>query len=285
MRVSPVVLLLALVAIVPAVASARESWVGLNLRVQPVYIEMNQFNPLNAGVGAEGSFFPHQRLLLQGRYSRSLANGNSKDYEDFYGAKPDPEIKPFSYWEAGGQINLIVTTGEFGNSSVRLDSTRYDSSIPGQTRVTEYSTKRTFLLDEHQCYGVRGGVFGLESGMAADLGKEDDVILFDDGTPVDPAYRDLTYSNHKMSGYYAGVAKTRIYYREGLFRTFFADVLVSTKTEYAHYTLTGFTERKVGGRIGFEGARRHIGGRLEAGVRPGVDKLYVLTQLSFGVML
>lgn len=287
-RVSPAFPLLVLFLLVPIGVSARESFVGLSLRAQPVYIEMNRFNNYNFGVGAEGSLFPHKRLLLQGRYSRSLTNENASDYESYFEEKPDPPLTPFTYWEAGGQLNLIVTTGSFWNSSVHYDSTRVDHyAYPGNgaTTVTRFFTERRFLLEEHQCYGIRGGVFGLESGMAADLGKEDDVILFDDGTPVDPAFRDLTYSNHKMSGYYAGVAKTRVYYREGLFRTFFVDALVSTKTEYRHYTLTGFTERKVGGRIGLEGARRHIGGRLEAGIRPGVDKLYLLTQFSVGVML
>lgn len=276
-----------LVALACSAATARESWVGLNLRAQPVYIEMNQFNAFNMGVGGEASFFPFARLQLEGRYSKSVfANGNASDYESYYEEKASPELKPFTYWEAGGQINLIVKSGMFGNTATRVDSVRYDTNwATGRTTRSTYMSSRKFLAAEHQLYGIRGGIFQLESGMAADLGADDDVILFPDSSAVDPAFRDLTFTNHKMQGYYVGLAKTRVYYREGLWRTVYVDALVSTKTEYRDPELSGFTERKVGGRVGLEGARRHIGGRLEAGVRPGVDKLYLLTQLSVGVML
>ena len=121
--------------------------------------------------------------------------------------------------------------------------------------------------------------------MAADLGEEDDTILDADGTAIDPNLRDLTFTNHTMSGFYVGVAKTRVYYREGLWRTVYVDLLAAGTLEYKDPELSGFTERKYGGRIGVEGARRHFGGRVEAGMRPGVDGFYVLTQVSFGIML
>jgi hypothetical protein len=267
--------------------SARESWVGLNLRAQIAYIELNKFNASNFGIGGEASFFPHKRLLMQGRYSTSsFANGNSKDYKDYYQVDASPKIKPFTYWEAGGQINLIVRSGQFRNNSSYMDSSssRY-SPVTGKTTYTEWSTKYSWLADEHQLYGIRVGILGLQSGMPADLGKDDDTIRSANGNIIDPAKRDLTFTNHKMTGFYLGVARTRVYYREGLWRTFFIDLLVSSKTEYKDPVLSGFTERKYGGRMGFEGTRRHIGGRLETGIRPGVDGFYLLTQFTVGFML
>ncbi len=270
-----------------AQASARESWVGLNVRAQIAYIEMNKFNQLNWGAGAEASFFPNKRLLLQGRYSSSyFTNGNATEYEDYYLMPATPELKPFTSWEAGAQINLIVRTGKFGNTTQRYDSTTSGRDrYTGQETITTHSTKYSWLASEHQLYGIRAGVLGLESGMPADLGKDDDTILDADGTAVDPNLRDLTFTNHTMSGFYLGLAKTRVYYNEGLWRTVYADVLVAGSLEYKDPELSGFTESKYGGRIGVEGARRHLGGRVEAGIRPGVDGFYVLTQFSLGFML
>ncbi len=276
---------LAICAWLTASTSAKESWVGLNLRAQVIYIEMNQLNTTNWGVGAEGSFFPHKRLLLEGRYSKSnFSNGNATDYKDYYLADASPEIKPFMYWEAGGQFNLNCKSGDYENSSSHFDSTTSNRNLNDKS-YTNWYTKHTWLASEYQLYGIRGGIFEVNSGMPADLGEDADTIRQANGVIVDPAFRDLTFTNHKMTGYYVGIAKTRVYYKEGLWRTFYIDVLVKSKTEYKDPVLTGFTERKYGGRVGVEGARRHIGGRLEAGVRPGVDRLYVLTQLSIGFML
>ncbi len=284
-RLRTSILAITFCASLAASTSARESWVGLNLRAQVLYIEMNELSTTNWGLGAEGSFFPHKRLLLEGRYSISnFSNGNAANYKDYYLADASPEIKPFSYWEAGGQFNLICKSGEYENSSSHYDSTTSSRDVNNKS-YTNWYTKHTWLASEYQLYGIRGGIFEANSGMPADLGDDADTIRQANGVIVDPAFRDLTYTNHKMTGYYVGIAKTRVYYKEGLWRTVYIDVLVKSKTEYKDPVLTGFTERKYGGRVGVEGARRSIGGRLEAGVRPGVDRLYVLAQFSIGLML
>ncbi len=266
-------------------AAAKESWVGLNVRGQIVYFETNKLNTLNWGLGGEGSFFPHKRLLLEGRYSVSnFSNGNSSDYKDYYLTDASPEIKPFSYWEVGGQLNLICKSGRYENSSYHRDSTKSET-YPNKTVFTDYYTKHTWLADEYQLYGIRAGYFEVNSGMGADLGKDTDTIKAANGTTVDPNFRDLTFTNHKMTGFFIGIAKTRVYYREGLWRTFYIDVLFKSKTEYKDPALSGFTEQKYGARVGVEGARRHIGGRVEGGIRPGVDRFFLLTQLSIGFMI
>jgi hypothetical protein len=82
-----------------------------------------------------------------------------------------------------------------------------------------------------------------------------------------------------------GIGRTRVFYSEGLWNTLYFDALFSGKLTCKNPVLSGFSERKVGGRVGFEGARRHVGGRLEAGIRPGLGGIYLFVQMSFGFML
>lgn len=275
---------------VAATASASESWVGLNLRIQPLYIETNKLSSITWGAGAEASWFPMKRFLAQGHYSSSIFYNNAKsDYVSYYETDPSPELKPFTYWEAGAQLNLIVQSGTFSNDekkTVQSGTKIYVDDYGVEHKVPTYKTVKTgrqFLTNEYRLIGIRGGVFGLTSGMPGDVGSDEDTIKDGNGLVVETP--DLAYTNHTMSGYYVGIGRTRVFYSEGLFNTFYVDALFSSKLEYKDPVLSGFTERKVGGRVGFEGTRRHMGGRLEAGIRPGVAGFYVLAQMTFGIML
>lgn len=286
-RLLTVVLLLCATTVT---ASAAESWIGLNLRAQAIYVEMNKLNSPSWGVGVEGSWFPMTRFLAQGRYSKSnFSNGNSFDYKTYHGNEASPKLKPFTYYEAGAQLNLIVTSGTYSHDETKqvAAGTRTEVDANGVTRTyTVYKTVKTgrkWYTNEYRMFGIRGGIYKVESSMPGDVTGPDDTIRYENGNIIAPP--DLTFTNHTMTGYYVGLGRTRVFYREGLWNTFFVDVLFSSKLTYEDPVLTGFTERKIGGRIGIEGTRRHIGGRLEIGVRPGVDKLYLLTHLTFGFML
>jgi hypothetical protein len=280
-----------------ASSQARESWVGLNVRIQPLYIETNGLTPSCFGAGAEASFFPIKRFLAEARFSKSVfTNRAESDYKELYLQDPSPKLKPFTYWEAGAQINLIVQGGEYANdvTKVAQTGTRTETTVDPQTGV---ETKRTvpvygnvktgarFFTNEYRMLGIRGGIYQLVSGTDADVAKSTDTIR--DANNVIVTNLPDVYTNHKMDGFYVGVARTRVFYSEGLWNTVYIDALVSSKIEFKDKNLSGYSNRKIGGRIGFEGARRNIGGRVEAGVRPGVEKnrFYALCQFSIGLML
>jgi hypothetical protein len=264
---------------------ARETWVGLNLRFQPLYFETNKLNVLTWGVGGETSFFPIKRFLAQGRYSSSIfSNSAARDYKSYYQKDASPALKPFTYWEAGAQFNVIVNEGTYLNKEPVFETYSVWNADKGvyETRYRKIG-ENSFFTNEYRMYGIRGGILALSSGMQANIGNSSDTIRDANGAVIDDP--SLAYTNHKMSGYYVGVARTRVFYSEGLWNTVFIDVLVANKLTYKNPVLTGFSEHKYGGRIGIEGTRSHIGGRLEGGARPGIDRLYLLAQMTFGLMI
>jgi hypothetical protein len=286
-----------LVVACASLAHAGESWVGLNLRVQPLYIETNGLTPSCFGAGAEASWFPIKRFFAEARYSKSVfTNRAESDYKELFLKDPSPKLKPFTYWEAGAMINLIVTGDRYSNdvTEVKQTGTRVETTVDPQTGV---ETKRTvpvygnvktgakFYTNEYRMFGIRGGIFQLVSGTDADVAKSSDTIR--DANKVIVTNLPDVFTNHKMDGFYVGVARTRVFYSEGLWNAVYFDALISNKIEFKDKDLSGYSNRKIGGRIGFEGARRHIGGRVEAGIRPGVEKnrFYALCQFSIGLML
>jgi len=282
-------LLLLLFAIVATMTyfapSSARAYAGLYLRAHPLYIETNQLASTAFGLGAEAIWFPHKRILVSGNFDKStFSNSIAGDYEDIKGFKASPALKPFTYWQAGAQINLFIKQGTFRNTYKNYKQVGYDYNYSTGTSTTTYEvTSHDIYQQEIRMIGVRGGIFREESGIDAEEGKDADTIRYSDGAMVTDRLN--TFSNHSMSGYYFGIGYTRVFYEIGLWRNLYVDVLVCNKMEFHDADLMGFSKRKVGARLGLEGARRIVGGRLEGGIRPGIDGFYLLTQFTLGIMI
>lgn len=264
------------------------------LHAQPYYLEYNQANSLNFGMGAKAEVLLPRVLSLQGSFKQSLFDLNH--YNATKGVvSSQNSTKLFFQYEAGFGLFFNYT----GYAKARVfawpGTEFYVDPIEKDTMYTFTSQ----YLPARVMIGVRGGIYSwnqtidqtsAKGGLTGELAGNGAPFTFPDTADV--------YTMCRANGFYGGISVSkllRVFYTSAkneeeeisFIRNVYLDVLYCPTITVdqifyngAPYNVTGaggFKTQNLGARLIFEKVgcvdfpRLNISYRLEVGMRPGIE--------------
>lgn len=283
---------------------------NFSLQFQPYYLEYNQSNALNFGMGARADFYLPKVLSFHASGKQALydlnnynANGKGvKSSENKTGLFKQGEMGIGLYFNYDGHARARVYA--WPGSAVYVDPELKDT-------IYDYTKER---LPCRVMIGLRGGYYGWQQTVDKSAAPDGIVgIPVNGGFPVPFSDTLDIYTTMRSNGLYFGISVSKlvdVWYKSGIgdkrtsfIRNLYIDVLYSqnvlidqTIIKGIPYTITqttalpGIKTQSLGARLVFEKTgtfdfpRLNFSYRFEAGVRPGIQNqgFYLMQTIGLG---